>query len=140
MDINIKAKSAKIAETVLKVVTLVLSKANIQSNSINEVKTEVDDSGITVTLPSHYAFIDSGRKPGRRPPASAILKWMSEERISIPSGMKPKQFAFLVARSIGRRGIKPRPFINKLGEEIANIIADFISTEINNSKTIFNIK
>ncbi len=122
MDVNIKNKASKIAETVLKVVEMVLSKANIQSDSTKNIKTEVDNSGIIITLPGHYKFIDAGRKPGKRPPVNVILEWMSKERISIPSGMKPNQFAFLVSRSIGRRGVKPRPFLDKLAEEISNIL------------------
>ncbi len=47
-------------------------------------------------------FVEYGRRPGKPPPVSAIAAWAHRKNIAVP---------FLVARAIGRRGIKPRPFL-----------------------------
>jgi phage gpG-like protein len=50
-------------------------------------------------------FVEFGRRPGSRPPpASALIPWMKRH------GM-PASGAFALARAIGRRGIKPNPFM-----------------------------
>ena len=46
-------------------------------------------------------FVEFGRRPGKMPPIAAIAPWARRH------GMNP----FLVARAIGRRGIKPAPFL-----------------------------
>ncbi len=49
-----------------------------------------------------YAYFQEyGRKPGKPPPISAIQGWANRH------GIPP----FLVARAIGRKGVKPRPFL-----------------------------
>lgn len=71
---------------------------------------------ISVEMLQYGFWVDDGAKrgPGRRPPVSSILEWIKEKRISIPSGMKDTQFAWLIARSIGAKGQrfkKAKPFI-----------------------------
>jgi len=75
----------------------------------------------------HAVFVENGRRRGKMPPIKAIETWLryksknvvkSESKMGITvtrrggrSPMKSKQIrsrAFLIARAIGRRGIKPR--------------------------------
>lgn len=58
---------------------------------------------VTGTLDvAHPGFwVERGRRPGRMPPIEAIRGWAQQR------GLVP----FLVARAIGRRGIRPRPFL-----------------------------
>src|SRR5262245_34244717 len=53
-----------------------------------------------------FAF-ESGRKPGKQPPVSAIVQWIALKPVDI-GGQDIRRVAFLIARAIGRRGIKPR--------------------------------
>jgi hypothetical protein len=46
-------------------------------------------------------FVEYGRRPGKMPPLQAIEGWARRH------GLNP----FLVARAIGRRGVKARPFM-----------------------------
>jgi hypothetical protein len=46
-------------------------------------------------------YVERGRRPGKPPPVSAIAPWARRH------GANP----FLVARAIGRRGTKARPFL-----------------------------
>jgi hypothetical protein len=132
--LNITKRAREIADTVLKVVELVLRRTNIKSNKVDDTIVETNKEGVSIYLPDHYEFIDEGRRPGKRPPVRAIIEWIREDRIIIPAGMKINQFAFLVARSIGRRGVKPRPFVESLADEIAEIVADNIIDELYKQK------
>ena len=134
ISVNIRKNLAKITESVLKATDMVLHNANIQSSSIRDIKVKSTNTGFEVLFPEHFAYINDGRRPGKQPPLNTIIDWINKSRISVPSGMKVKQFAFLIARSIGRRGVKPRPFLETLSEELGSIIADYISDEFNNNR------
>ena len=54
---------------------------------------------LTVAHPGYW--VEHGRRPGKQPPIAAIRGWALER------GLVP----FLVARAIGRRGIRARPFL-----------------------------
>lgn len=55
----------------------------------------------TLTVAHPGFWVERGRRPGKQPPIAAIRGWALER------GLVP----FLVARAIGRRGIRPRPFL-----------------------------
>jgi HK97 gp10 family phage protein len=46
-------------------------------------------------------YVEMGRRPGKPPPIAAVAAWAQRH------GINP----FLVARAIGRKGIKARPFL-----------------------------
>ena len=81
---------------------------------------------ISVSLENYWKYIEYGRRPGKMPPLDVIEKWINVRRI-IPHSMtlksgktvipSVKQLSFLIARSIGQRGIQPRPFFKKSFEE-----------------------
>lgn len=64
----------------------------------------------------YFLAREDGRKPGKQPPVSAILDWMRIKPIKLrdkesgkfkkPTEALKKQVAFLIARKIGREGIK----------------------------------
>jgi hypothetical protein len=58
-------------------------------------------TGRTGPSVAYGIFREKGRKPGRMPPVEAVAGWARRH------GMNP----FLVARAIGRKGSKPRPFM-----------------------------
>lgn len=49
-------------------------------------------------------YVEFGRKPGRMPPSAALIPWLKRHGI-------PASAAFVVARAIAKRGIKPKPFM-----------------------------
>lgn len=78
---------------------------------------------ISVSLADYWKYIENGRRAGAKmPPVSAIENWIKVKQI-IPHSMTLKsgktviptipQLSFLIARSIGQRGIQPRPFFKK---------------------------
>jgi len=62
-----------------------------------------------------------GRRPGLKPPpTSAIIPWVKKRNIKVKGSKTPEQSAFVIARSIGKKGIKPI-------KEIRNKINDIYS-------------
>ena len=67
----------------------------------------------------HALYVEKGRRPGKRPPMSAIQRWMAAKGI-------PSRAAFPIARAIGKRGIKGRPCFLKadVQQHIKRILKD----------------
>lgn len=88
-------------------------------------------------------YAEGGRRPGKRPPPGALNLWVERvlgagriagkganaSRTARGRGSRRmkgnareqaiKSAAFLVGRAIGKRGIKPRPFLRPAAEAIA---------------------
>jgi hypothetical protein len=91
----------------------------------------------------YWYYIENGRKKGKQPPTKVLgEKWQAKNGISpskilyqmtidynqkkgftkrivkkLPFQKAAKQFAFIVARAIGKNGIKPKPFIDRVTED-----------------------
>lgn len=111
---------------------------NVQESSVTfQPKYTVTNDSVSVqivTEQEHWFYIENGRKPGKMPPPNKLGKeWQSSQKIDprkviaeiqIKTGKKPskklsfdkatKQLSFLIARSIGKKGFKPRPFIDRV--------------------------
>ena len=101
---------------------------------------------ISVSLAAYWKYVEYGRRPGKMPPVSAIENWINVKQI-IPHSMTLKsgktviptipQLSFLIARSIGRRGIAPKPLFQKSFEaakqQFMQVIKDAITQDIKES-------
>lgn len=101
---------------------------------------------VSVSLENYWRYIEYGRRPGKMPPVSAIENWINVKQI-IPHSMTLKsgktviptipQLSFLIARSIGRRGIAPKPLFQKSFEaakqQFMQVIKDAITQDIKES-------
>jgi hypothetical protein len=57
-------------------------------------------------------FVERGRRAGARmPPGGVLLGWMGRHGI-------PPRAEFVIRRAIGRRGIRARPFMSPLAEQL----------------------
>lgn len=68
--------------------------------------------GISVNVP-HALVMEDGRRPGTFPPVDAMRRWVFLKRGSL--GIEAKQVnsvAFLIGRSIAKKGIKGRKYFN----------------------------
>ena len=98
---------------------------------------------ISVSLANYWKYIEYGRRPGKMPPVSAIENWINVKQI-VPHSMTLKsgktviptipQLSFLIARSIGRRGIAPKPLFKNSFEaakkQFIQVIKDAITQDI----------
>ena len=101
---------------------------------------------ISVSLEKYWKYIEYGRRPGKMPPLDVIEKWIDVKQIK-PHSMTLKsgktviptipQLSFLIARSIGRRGIGPKPLFKKSFEaakqQFMQVIEDAIVQDIKES-------
>lgn len=107
------------------------------------VKMENSSWLISISLEKYWRYIEYGRRPGKMPPLDVIEKWINVKQI-IPHEMTLKggktiiptipQLSFLIARKIGRDGIRPRPFFKQSFEdakrEFLSKIADAVQQDI----------
>ena len=99
---------------------------------------------ISVSLADYWKYIENGRRAGAKmPPVSAIENWINVKQI-IPHSMTLKsgktvvptipQLSFLIARSIGQRGIPPKPLFKNSFEaakqQFIQVIKDAITQDI----------
>jgi len=83
-----------------------------------DVVKDVDTLLLKLTGADYFKYVDNGRKPGKQPPTKPILSWIKHKHIKFKN-MSDNQAAFIVARSIGKNGIKPLHATDKL---ITNIL------------------
>jgi HK97 gp10 family phage protein len=96
----------------------------LQRSIAHEVTTAGRDVTGRVGSNLHYApVVEYGRSPGRMPPPGALAGWLRRKGID-------ERYAFVVARSIARRGIRPRPYLKpalaknrqKISREMDNVL------------------
>lgn len=92
-------------------------------NSIDYKVIEAADGLILELLAADYLeIVDKGRKPGKQPPTKALDKWVVRRGIA-PRTKNGKfisrdSIKFLIARSIGKNGIKGINVVKKTIDEI----------------------
>lgn len=98
------------------------------------ITSKSDSYLVTINLEEYWKVIENGRRAGAKmPPVSAIEKWINIRKIlprpiTLKSGKQRvptvQQLAYVIARSISRNGIAPRPFMR---ESIEDTLNDFRS-------------
>ena len=130
------------------------------SDSVRGEVIDVDGGhAIQIYMADYYKYVESGRKPNsKQPPSEPIEKWIKERHINAPKiiadiqlrvkqkakrlkiktgkqkklsyDKAAKSLSFLFARSIGKKGIEARPFINKvLTPERLKELSDILKTQ-----------
>lgn len=78
---------------------------------------QVDGLFLQILAAPYFKFVDEGRKPGKMPPVKPIQKWSERKGIKF-NKMSSRQTAFVIARSIGKKGIRPLNITNRLIQNI----------------------
>lgn len=78
-----------------------------------------DSQGLSLRLSAldYFKYVDRGRRPGRMPPIKPIQSWIETKGIQIKN-YSSRQSAFIIARSISRKGIKPLNLTEGLMKEM----------------------
>lgn len=113
-----------------------INASNILSDSA-EVIVEVNGTTLSVSfnLEEYWKFVEYGRRPGKRPPITAIEEWVTLKPI-IPdpiNGKIPstKQLAFLISRKIGMEGTKAqRPLELAVYSDSMELLINQLKNEI----------
>jgi len=88
-------------------------------------KAERTENGAIIYNSMPYSgVVEYGRRPGKFPPKEAIARW-AQRRMGL-SRKESLQAAFLISRSIAKRGIKAR----RIAEGATKEITDAIMTEV----------
>lgn len=95
------------------------------------------DAIVELMLNDYITYIESGRRKGAKmPPVEPIIQWC--RRKGIPTD---NSTVFLIRRAISRDGIKPRPFMDSvmddMNEQMQQIFFDRIFNAIIKDLTIF---
>ena len=81
-----------------------------------EAQIEMEDYGLVVNF---------GRRNNvKRPPMNVIEQWIQQKGITPEDGISRQSLAYLIARSIGRKGIAPTNFIDDAIGDLAVITLD----------------
>lgn len=107
----------------------------IQSMEIDNIEINDRMMSVTLSLADYWYYVENGRKAGKMPPISAIEKWIEVKPV-IPKVMKNRkiptvrQQAFAIARSIGKKGTKPKKFFEKAKTQTWKQFKDAIAEAI----------
>lgn len=92
----------------LKIESLAKLKSPVDTGRLRtSIQTILSNDSLTATIFSdvNYAiYVEFGRRPGKKPPIQSLESWAKRHNLS---GLE-----YVIARSIGKKGIKPRPFLN----------------------------
>ena len=91
-------------------------------NSIS-YRIEQTDNGIKLyfVAEKYYINIENGRRAGAKmPPVDVIKRWMKIKNIQPKDGISIDSAAYLISRSIGKKGIKKNPFLRDIKKGLSS--------------------
>lgn len=109
------------------------------------------DGAVVYNAAPHAVFVERGRRPGRPPPIGAIARWLIVKRLVklpkaksalTPSGQAraakrrrsrlaaARSMAYVIARAIGRRGIKGRHILRGVVSDMHRELQANVNTEM----------
>lgn len=85
----------------------------INSGAVKEGR----DNAILAGFPTIYAYyVEFGRRAGKWPPFRYIYEWVRVRHMAADD-KEARSIAFLIQRSIGKKGTKPHPFLRPAYEK-----------------------
>ena len=101
------------------------------SDIMRNLKVEVNEERLVISVSDYYRYIESGRKVGAKGiPLSVLVKWIKEKNIKPNGNISINSLAFLIQRSIKKTGISKRPFLTmaykEAGKELEKQINEMI--------------
>lgn len=78
---------------------------NVTGESSASLGYRIDAEGLTIfSTKKYFTVLETGRKPGKRPPIDVIEKWVKDKPIIPKNKISTRSLAFLIARKIGDEG------------------------------------
>jgi hypothetical protein len=111
-----------------------VSKASKELSKSNNITFQVDFDGIyysvSLNLLFYWYYVEYGRKSGKQPPVKAIYDWIrvKPDFQKRENGYLPTEegLAYIIARSIGKKGTKPQMTLTKTNEVLYKEMIDDI--------------
>lgn len=75
---------------------------NASGETSQSVKSESTDTGVVVSGNKFINVVETGRRPGKMPPVSAIQKWLESGKVSFTG--KAESVAWAIAKTIAKNG------------------------------------
>lgn len=91
-------------------------------NSV-DYKLTFTESGVKLyfTALDYWVYVENGRQAGKMPPISVIKRWMVVKGIADTNNTLWK-----IARSIEKYGIKPKPYLRQIKQELPSFKDDIM--------------
>lgn len=90
---------------------------------LNKIVVETADGKLLVRLPEYSRWIDTGRRPmARAIPFNVLYEWIVKKGINIP-GVTQRDAAWMIQKSIRRKGIRARPFLTRLYADLERLLS-----------------
>jgi hypothetical protein len=106
---------------------------NVTGESAASLGYRLDAQGLTIfSSKKYFTVLETGRKPGKRPPIDVIEAWVRAKPIT--SDISPRSLAFLIARKIGEEG----SLLYRQGGN-SGVISDSINDQAIKEKLIDNL-
>lgn len=78
---------------------------NVSGKMATSLGYRIDASGLTIySSEKYFTVLETGRKPGKRPPIDVVEEWVKAKPIIPNDGISTRSLAFLIARKIGEEG------------------------------------
>ncbi len=101
-----------------------VDRGQLRRSLTHTVKASGRDIVGTVGTNLLYArVVEEGRRPGSQPPTAPIAAWATRHGI-------PTTAAYVIARAIGRRGTRPRPYLKPAFEKNHAVISREMGTVV----------
>lgn len=120
------------------------SGANATGKTSASLELEASDTRLTIQGAKSFLFVETGRRPGKRPPIAPIKEWAIAKGL-VSDDKKARSLAFAIATKIGNEGTttvslnKPRDIyqttitderIANIYDEINGVFADKVLSEV----------
>lgn len=98
------------------------------SKLYESVEVSIQNDSISVIMPEYYKYVESGRRAGvKKVPHRVLVKWLKEKKIR---SNNYNELAWKIQNSIFKKGIKPRPFLNKAIDNAFNNFDAILDIEL----------
>lgn len=109
----------------------VMRQVDLDTSSLAKTAEFVSTEDTLIIKMGDYAqYVDSGRGAGRMPPVADIVDWINRKAISVPMGVTVTSLAYAIAKSISKKGVKPRPFMEALNEQVNGLVLEYINNKV----------
>ncbi len=121
-EIEINNLIELVAESYVESIKLSLINYGLRdSNIIEDIRYSIVNNTLIISMPDYWVYIEDGRLPGKPPPKWVILDWIERKGLFLEN---QNAAAYAIAKSIGKNGLRARPFLSSAIEDFSKEIAN----------------